>query len=112
MEGKNESGAGTEVKVGEPMAWDLPIGAGSALESVGRFMVFGVIVFGLIAIYVFGRVPTAGRFSDGVEWSGAMVALVIFSTLWSLGVAFAVLRIGTALRWLEAIGKKHEITKG
>lgn len=86
--------------------WPLPYGAGAALETVGRFMIAAAIIFGIIALLMFGRV---GRYDD---WSAPVVVTIIVSALWSAGLAFGVLRLGTALRWLEAIGKKYEITKG
>ncbi|MNN85866.1 hypothetical protein D3C81_2032000 [compost metagenome] len=74
------------------------------------------MIAGLGAIFAFGQVATIeggmyGR-SISTSWSFANVAIIAASTAWSVGLSFAVHRLGTALRWLEAIGAKHEITKG
>ncbi len=98
----NERRAETE---DQEYQWPLPYGAGAALETVGRFMIAAAIIFGIIALLMFGRIGEYG-------WSASVVVTIIVSSLWSAGLAFGVLRLGTALRWLEAIGKKYEITKG
>ncbi len=105
------------LQAGEPMKWELPIGAGDALESVGRFMVVISLIAGIGAVFAFGKVASfdgGGMYGRGIStsWSFANVAIIAASTAWSAGLSFGVLRLGTALRWLEAIGTKHEITKG
>lgn len=104
------------LQVGEPMKWDLPTGAGDTLEIIGRFMVTISLFAGIGAIFAFGKVATfdGGIYGRGIStsWSFANVAIIAASTAWTAGLSFAVHRLGTALRWLEAIGKKHDITKG
>lgn len=90
-----------QVKVGDPMLETLPVGAGGSMETVGLWMITISIIAAVVALY----------FIRGA-WSASSILIISISTLWSVGISWAVMRIGTALRWLEAIGKKHEITKG
>ena len=106
-----------QVKVGDPMPEVLPVGAGGTMETVGMWMITISVLAGLASIYLFGRstitensVLYGSRIRE--SWSAANILIISASTLWSVGISWAVMRIGTALRWLEAIGKKHEITKG
>lgn len=90
-----------QVKVGDPMPEILPVGAGGSMETVGMWMIAISVIAAMVALY----------FIRG-SWSTSSVLIIAISTFWSVGISWAVMRVGTALRWLEAIGKKHEITKG
>lgn len=88
----------------------LPEGAGDTLENIGGAMVAVAIIIGLVSILVFARVPEArGYFSVSYKWNAGTVWVIALTTLWSVGFSWAIMRIGTALRWLEAMGKKNGI---
>lgn len=88
----------------------LPSQAGSALEDVGRLMVLLSLVAGVVGVFAFGRVPRISSWgAASYEWNMLSVSAVVLSTGWALAMSWAVYRLGTALCWLERIGKKIEV---
>lgn len=94
----------------------LPERAGDTLENVGGYMMLVSLALGFASIFMFGRVVgvETSMFGSQVSrsWSAVNILLILVGTSWSLALSYAVFRLGTALRWLEAIGKQHGITKG
>jgi len=88
----------------------MPSGAGAALELIGGLMILLTLAAGVIAAFVFGERPTYSRFSGvGSEVNTAMLWMIGISTAWSVGFSWAVMRLGTALVWLELIGRRQGI---
>jgi len=113
----NEQGAAmiehtskVDVPEGDPRPEKLPAKAGSGLEDVGRLMVLLSLVAGVVGVFAFGRVPRVTSWG-GVshDWNLLNVIAVVLSTGWALAMSWAVYRLGTALCWLERIGKKIEV---
>ncbi|HGM5507345.1 TPA: hypothetical protein ACKPYM_001347 [Stenotrophomonas maltophilia] len=99
-----------DVADGGPRLEKLPAKAGSALEDVGRLMVLLSLVAGVVGLFAFGRTPRIASWG-GVshDWNLLSVFAVVLSTGWALAMSWAVYRLGTALCWLERIGKKVEV---
>lgn len=88
----------------------LPARAGNGLEDIGRLMMLLSLVAGVIGAFAFGRVPSVSRWGGvSYEWSGLSVFAVAVSTIWAMALSWAVYRLGTALCWLERIGKKLSV---
>lgn len=91
-------------------AGPIPTGVGDTLETIGSAMILLTLIMGAVALFTLGKVTTVERAFYGVrevtEWSPAAIAMVLVSTAWSAMLSFAVMRLGTALRWLESIGRR------
>lgn len=88
----------------------LPVNAGSELEGVGRLMVLLSLVAGVVGVFAFGRVPSIASWGKtSYDWNMLSVFAVVLSTGWALAMSWAVYRLGTALCWLERIGKKNDV---
>ncbi len=88
---------------------DLPPRAGDALEDVGRLMFFLAIVAGGVGVFAFGRIPTVTSWGITYDWHPIAVLAVLAGSVWALALSWGVYRLGTSLRWLEAIGRKLDI---
>ena len=107
-----EESAKVEIKPGAPMERSvvMPSGAGASLEHLGGWMIAFCLAAGIIAAFVFGKRPTYSQFSGvGSEINTAMLWMIALSTAWSVAFSWAVVRLGTALTWLELIGKRQGI---
>lgn len=109
---RDEQPAGV-VRVGEPMGWIPPKGAGATLETIGYLMICVSIIGGLMALFAFGKVTSVEKSFYGpqvaTKWAVMNVLLILGSTFWSVCLSFAVTRLGTALQWLEVLGEKQGI---
>lgn len=88
---------------------ELPTRAGDALEDIGRLMLFLSVVAGGIGVFAFGRIPSVTRWGISYEWHPLAVLAVLVGAVWAVALSWAVYRLGTSLRWLEAIGRKLDI---
>jgi len=88
---------------------DFPPRAGDTLEDIGRWMFLLAIVAGGVSVFAFGRIPNVTRWGISYDWHPMAVLAVLVGAVWAVALSWAVYRLGTMLRWLEAIGRKLEI---